>query len=98
MREMKIPSKIIVMDTPWTVVFKKRIGKGGLAGLCDPAKHEISILRGMSDHETLSTFIHEVLHAIEYGLQKTIGHGLINKIEAPLSSVLQQVFEANRAK
>lgn len=65
-------------------------------GLCDPSRHEIVLLKGLNQNDLLSTLIHEVLHAIEYGLQKSMGHALINKIEAPLASVFVQLFEAHR--
>lgn len=93
---MDIPKQLIILDTTWKIVFKKRIGRGGILGLCDPTRHEIVLLKGLNQNDLLSTLIHEVLHCLEYSLQKSMGHALINKIEAPLASVFIQLIDAHK--
>lgn len=57
-------------------------------GLCDYDRHEISILKGMNDSDTLSTLIHEVLHVIGEDLT----HGVISRLEVPLASLFFQLL------
>lgn len=95
---MKLPQSLIIMDIHWKIIMKKRIGRGGIMGQCIPDVLEIHILEGLNEIDLVSTIIHEVLHAVEYGLQRSISHSLIYKLEAPLASLFHQLKTPIRQK
>lgn len=88
---MVLPKKLIIADVVWSVEVRKNIGKNTM-GYCSPSHRKIVILKGMSDYDTLSTLIHEVLHAAEFTKNLKIKHALIHSLEAPITSVLYQLF------
>lgn len=89
-----IPETLIIGDITWRIIRRSRLGKGVL-GMCDDAEHIIYIRTRLSEHDLLSTLIHEVLHAIEYTTQTPLPHKSIYLIEAPLASVFKQLLDCN---
>jgi len=92
LKTMKLPKQLIICDIIWRIEVRKYAGKNTM-GYCDINKRLIVILKGMSDFDSLSTLIHEVNHAIEFTLNIKIGHNIINKTEAPITSVIFQLFK-----
>jgi hypothetical protein len=60
------------------------------AGCCDPERKEIRIKLGQTPKETLSTLIHELLHAAEFSYDIKISHEAIYRLEIAIMSFLQE--------
>ena len=95
---MTIPKTLVICDAVWQVEVVKRIGRGGLLGLCCPVSRRIHILGGLPPGEAWEVLIHEVLHAIEFGVGLELGHKVINRLERPLASVLGQCLGLDRTR
>jgi hypothetical protein len=61
-------------------------------GMTNFSKQRIYIKKGMSPRETFSTFIHEVLHAMEHEHNIRIKHKVIYKLEKALYELLVDNF------
>lgn len=85
----KYPKKIYVRDEVYKVVFCKRLKDFGET---DPVKRIIRIKHGMSRREIFSTFLHEVLHAIEFEHDLIIRHSLVYQLEKGIFEVLVDNF------
>lgn len=89
----RYPREIQVGGEVYEVRFVTRIGRSRrVLGTCDPATHIIRIRTGQSPPETLKTFLHEVLHAIEFSYSIPIPHNLIYKLEHCLYQLLVDNF------
>lgn len=90
---MKIPSEIIVKKAKYQVVMTNTMDfDDEVYGLCDPQTRVILIKKHMTKRQTLATFIHEVLHAIEFEYGFTLGHKIINPLEHPLTDFIRHNF------
>lgn len=78
---MKYPKTIEVGRDIYKIKFVKKFKDGVTLGETDPEKLEIRILKGMSKRETLSCFIHEVIHALEFSHEIGIKHKLVYQLE-----------------
>lgn len=89
----RYPREIRIGDDVYKVKFVTRIGPSRkILGLCDPANHTIRIRTGQSPEETLKTFIHEILHAIEFSREVKLSHELVYQLEQCLYDVLVDNF------
>jgi len=92
---MKIPSKICVKKgVIYEVVYVDEIESNpDLMGLCRDKKEsrqrQILLKKGMSQKDTWQTFIHELLHVLEFEHKIKISHKLIDKLEAPIFQLLK---------
>lgn len=93
-RRRDFPAEITLCGETWRIIFKRRIEDDGIEclGLCDSETKTIYIRLGQSPEERAATFLHEALHAIEFELERTIGHKIINLIEGPLAAMLLENF------
>lgn len=57
-------------------------------GNTDPSTKTIDILQGQTPWERLKTFVHELMHAVEYDYGIEIDHKLIYALEMPLAYLL----------
>lgn len=57
-------------------------------GYCDEAKQRIEILARLKTKPRITTFIHEVLHAIEDEYNIEIDHKLLDKIAVALAELI----------
>lgn len=82
------PKEINFGEVSYKVRFVRPQTIPGSAGECDPSLHEIRISLGLGRKETLKTFIHEVLHVLEFEHPVCIEHKLIYKLEDAVFSFL----------
>ena len=67
---MQIPNKIKVGAYEYTILFVDAFGDDNnpydkqMTGQCDPMRYEIKILNGLNEMQKNSTFVHEVIEAI----------------------------------
>lgn len=91
---MKIPPKIrIKSKVNYEIVWQAKIADDDFClGLCDPQKQIIYLKLGMSDTETIKTFLHEVLHALsaEHGFE------LPHRTVYALEDAVYKVFKLNK--
>lgn len=83
MKKYDIKREWKVNGSVYTIYFRRKI-KHHLRGLCHGDTKSIDIALGMDMHETLSTVVHELLHAIEFENDFHIPHHVIYKLEKPL--------------
>jgi hypothetical protein len=61
-------------------------------GETDPVMKEIRIKKDISPRETMSTFIHELLHVVEFEADIPIKHKTIHRLEKALFELLVDNF------
>lgn len=77
------PKSIYVRAETYKVIFKSTLPEDTL-GWTDSGTHTISIKNGLSPRETFSTFVHELLHALEFEGNLKIKHKTVYKLEKML--------------
>lgn len=92
MRLKDYPRQLTIGTAIWDVRFQRTLdhkpSKYIKWGECDPINQVIYIRLGQSAEQRLTTFIHEVLHAIEAEYKVEIAHDLVNALEKPLARLL----------
>jgi len=83
------PKKVYLRDEVYKVKFVKGLKN---IGETDPQKKRILIRAGMSRNETFRTFIHELLHFMEFEWPVKIKHKTVYKLEKALYHLLQDNF------
>lgn len=83
------PKYIHFSDSVWHIKFKKNLN---CYGLTSASKKTIYIKKGLSARQTLSTFIHELLHVIEFDHPVKLKHKTIYKLEAAILEILLDNF------
>jgi Zn-dependent peptidase ImmA (M78 family) len=73
--------KVILVDGPMEYQGRK------IRGLCHKDDKVIEVSRKQTPRMILSTFWHELLHAIEHEHRITMKHSLIHELEEPLADV-----------
>jgi len=91
-KKKKYPKVLHVKDEEYRVVFVDRIEGKDTLGICDPEARVITIQNGQTDLETMKTFVHEVLHALEFEHNLRISHKLVHKLEDAITDFLIQNF------
>lgn len=87
---MKIPARVrIKHNCVYEVVTIKSFADGETMGECRYDDKQIVILEGMTDTQTAKTFLHEVLHAIQYEYQAGITESQVRKLEDGIWRVLR---------
>lgn len=89
---MKIPRQLVIKGAHWNVVLTRTLNvcEGEqILGLCDPSLRTITIDKKQTPKQQWSTFMHEVLHALEFEYQVPISHKIIEKIEGPLGDFVK---------
>jgi hypothetical protein len=87
-RKTQYPTKIRVHKAEYSIAFVDQIEGRSTLGLCDFERKIIFIRNRQKSKDTLKTFIHELLHAIEHEFDLTMQHDLIYKLEDPIFQVL----------
>jgi hypothetical protein len=102
---MTYPTTLKIGDRVYKIKFvksirgcKRPVGKGATIGICDPARIEILIKKGLSIDETLKTFIHEVLHAFEYEYDIKIAHIGVDKFEEAIFDFIWANIDGDHKK
>lgn len=83
LNESEYPSELIIAEDTYKVRFVKKMPDGcrDTVGLCDFSERTIYLKKGMSQAETLKTFIHEILHAICEEHKIKVSHKAIYRLE-----------------
>lgn len=85
----------LVGDNLWDLKFVKTAGDSDSnRGLCDPSNRTVYVLRGMDRGEIFRTFLHEILHAIEFENEIDIKHEIIEKLEDGIADFILENFLA----
>lgn len=86
------PREYMVGDAVWKLRFVRHIPHDQpgriCVGLAEPSEQVIYVKLGQDPEERLKTFLHELLHAIEYEYDISMPHRLIHKLEDPLARFL----------
>lgn len=112
----KYPKHLTIRGEHWEVKFARNLDKRAdassdespILGLCEPDTKTIWIKLGQSKIDTLKTFVHEIVHAIEDEHGFTIPHGetikdkttgkerrlpdIVDKLERGITDVLLNNF------
>lgn len=82
------PKSVRVNGETYPIRFVKVVNRSkDTCGLCSPEPRMIYIKKGMTEVETFSTLLHELLHAIEFEYDLSIKHSLIYKLEQAMTDV-----------
>lgn len=82
---------LLINDEWWEIQFKKKMPKG-VVGLCHSDTRVIEIKLGQTRTETLSTMVHEVLHAMEAEYDIKVPHKAIYGFERAITKFLMDNF------
>lgn len=85
------PKQVAIADEVYAVRFVRSFKEKNTMGECCGAEREIRIKLGMTRQETLQTYIHETLHALEFECKVKLPHRLVYKLEV----ILFDYFMAN---
>lgn len=91
---MKLPKSLIIADSVYSVEITDL--PRDLAGDC-ASDHKIRINKDLSEYEKLVTLVHEAMHAVEFSRNVKVGHRVIEKLEAPIASLIVQLFGYNHS-
>ena len=83
------PKTIYIREITWKIQFTKKIIHFGDT---EPNKHVIRIKIGMSDRETFNTFVHEVLHAMDFSHKINLNHKTVYALEVAIAEFLVDNF------
>lgn len=86
------PKEITLNQETYKVRFVRQFEDKKQLGICDPSEREIVIRMGLGKKETFKTFIHEVLHLLEFEGPVTLHHKTIYKLEEAIFSLLIENF------
>ena len=91
----KYPDTWYVNENPWSLKFVKRIPGQPQSDLgnCDPSDSTMRIRLKQTRREYFQTFMHEVLHAIEFEYDMKIPHNVVHDLEEPLARFIEENFE-----
>lgn len=78
--QLLYPTRVKIKKFHWNIVFTNSIDDETV-GLCDLNTKTIFIKKHLSKRQTLATFMHEWLHAVEEMYNVKLGHKIINKLE-----------------
>jgi hypothetical protein len=82
MKSFKVPSHIKIKNkVSYEIVWVESFEDDTTVGECRFDARQIAIKTGLSKRETIKTFIHEVLHAIEFERGIKIQHKAIYQLE-----------------
>lgn len=85
----KYPKKLYITNEVYKVVFVKRMKDFGDT---NPVTRVIRIKAGMSKRETLTTFLHECLHALHFEHGFTLRHKKVYQLEKAIFELLVDNF------
>jgi hypothetical protein len=88
-RQNKYPKKIHLKSATYRIKFVANLES---IGETDALRREIRIRKNMSDNETLRTFIHEVLHFMEFEFPVKLKHKTVYKLEKAIFAFLMDNF------
>lgn len=99
-KEVKLPNPkrypkfLNIKDERYQVLIVKHIPKESktLNGLCDGDVKKIWIRKGQSPFGLFRTYIHEVLHALEFEYHIRIRHETIYELEVAIAALMQDNF------
>ena len=83
------PRKIFLRDDCWKIVFKKNLD---CYGITDSGNNTITIKSGLAPRALLATFIHELMHAIEFNTPLKIKHKDVYALEEAIVELLLDNF------
>lgn len=87
---MKIPHKIRIKSRiSYEIVWVDRFDDEHCLGECRGDVKQIAILKNQSDKQTFQTFLHEVLHAIEFEHGISLPHKSIHVLDAAIYKILK---------
>jgi hypothetical protein len=88
---MKIPSKVrIKRGVYYKIVWQEIIADDqSCMGICVKEDRTITLKLGMSNSDTAKTFIHELIHAIEFTYEEPIPHRVVETLDEAIFKVLK---------
>lgn len=86
---VKYPKKVYLRGECYRVEFVKGLKN---IGETDPTKKVIKIRKGMSKNETFRTYIHELLHFLEFEFPVKIKHKTVYKLEKAIFQLIIDNF------
>ena len=92
-KQSDYPKELVIGENVWRVKFRRKMDPG-LLGLCDPSTYTISIAQKQNPMQTLYTFVHEVLHAIEFENDCIIGEKAVLVFEKGITDFILENWPA----
>lgn len=83
------PIQIYLRGSTYKIVFVNNLKD---IGVTDPSARVIKIRAGMSKNETFRTFLHEILHFLEFEWPVKLTHKQVYKLEKAIFQLLLDNF------
>ena len=88
-RKPTLPSRVrIKRDITYDIVYSDDLGADTIAECRPEPLRQIAIKNNLSNKELIKSFLHELLHAIEFEHDLKISHSLVHELEEPIYKVL----------
>lgn len=90
MADLLLPKTVLVKNARYRIeMVDKAIDFGGIKarGICDGDKKEILILSKQTPRMILSTFFHELVHAMEWEYRIKLKHSQVMELEGPMADL-----------
>jgi len=86
----KFPPKIRIKPrTAYEVIWNSNLGEGEHLGEMRPISKQLALQTGRPKDETISTFIHEVLHAADIEYKLNLSHKQVYGLEKAVFNILK---------
>jgi len=87
---MRIPTKVrITSKRSYTVSLVERFSEANTMGLCDPVSRQIILRKNLPPRPMLATFIHELIHAMEFEHGIEISHRAVDQLDSAIEMLLR---------
>ena len=88
---MKIPRVVKILGHDYQVILSPRLfTSDSTSGICDTARHTITLDENFAESHVAETFLHEILEGLNYHLELELKHSKISQLSEGLFQVLRE--------
>lgn len=92
-KKSEYPFRIKINKVFYTIIFVEQIEYRDPFGLCDFERKVILLKNKQSQKDLFKTFLHEILHAMEFEYNIPITHKIIYQLEESVFQLLKDNFK-----
>ncbi len=87
---MRIPKVVKIMGHEYAISMTPRLfASDATSGVCDTARHTITLDENFAESHVAETFLHEILEGLNYHLELELKHAKLNALSEGLFQVLR---------
>ena len=85
---MKIPKRVKILGQIYTVGYQSEMQDD--MGECDYQNNTITLLSGMPEEKMMQTFLHEIVHAIDFTMNLNLKENQVDNMSVALYQILKE--------